>query len=167
MRRRDDACQPISNSTRGDVVRYERRTLLKDIDMWTKLSIIAFLLATTTFAAAAPQDHHCKLPSGSYDAKKASQKQCTDAKGTWTKDASFTGRFETGVARIDTGTQYEIVIDDKTSYEVDLHDDPDMVPAGDKLNGKRVTITGYVETRPGVEVKERPVLVATTLVAAK
>jgi hypothetical protein len=60
------------------------------------------------------------------------------------------------------------VIDSKTSYEVDLHDDKDLVAIGDKLNGKRVTITGYVETLPGIETKtiERHVLVATTLVAA-
>ena len=57
----------------------------------------------------------------------------------------------------------------RVDYEVDLHGDKDLIAAGDKLNGKRVTITGYLETRSGVEAttKERHVLVVTTLVAAK
>ncbi|MFT4198630.1 MAG: hypothetical protein QM601_12115 [Pseudoxanthomonas sp.] len=37
--------------------------------------------------AGTPQTHHCKLTDGSTDASKT-HKQCTAAKGTWTKDAA-------------------------------------------------------------------------------
>jgi hypothetical protein len=33
------------------------------------------------------QNHHCKLPDGSMDMSKT-HKQCTEAKGQWTKDAT-------------------------------------------------------------------------------
>jgi hypothetical protein len=132
-----------------------------------KLSITALALAAlTAVASAAPQDHHCKLPDGSYDVTKT-QKQCTDAKGTWDKDATFTGTFKTGINAIGGETTGMEITTDKGTYEVDLGGDKDMTAAAGKLDGKKVTITGVLTTKKGVEIKERHIVVASTLAAGK
>ena len=131
----------------------------------TKLAI-ALLLAATTVAAAAPQDHHCKLADGTFDGTK-SQKQCTDAKGTWTQDASFTGTFKTGIVAIGGETTGMEISTGSDTFEVDLQGDKTMTAAADKLNGKKVTVFGYPIIKKGVEIKERHIIMASALAAAK
>jgi hypothetical protein len=41
----------------------------------------------SAFAEAHAQNHHCKMPDGTMDMTKK-HKECTAAKGTWTKDVS-------------------------------------------------------------------------------
>jgi hypothetical protein len=139
--------------------------------MPNKLSIVSFALATlTTFAAsAAPaaQDHHCKLPDGSFDGGKT-EKQCADAKGSWVKDATFTGTLETGVAAIGGETTgIAIEISATQSYELELRDDKGLSAAADQLKNKQVTVVGYLTTKRGVEIRERHIIVVTSLKAAE
>ncbi len=132
-----------------------------------KTSIVTFILAiSTTLAAAAPQDHHCKLPDGTFDGSKT-QKQCTDAKGTWAKDTAFTGTFKTGVAAIGGETTGMEITTDSGRFEVDLGGDKAMAAAAAKLDGKKVTIFGYPIVKQGVEIHERHIIVASSLAAAK
>jgi hypothetical protein len=56
---------------------------------WMQVAVMSSALAVSSLALAGganAQNHHCKLPDGTMDAKKT-HKQCTAAKGTWLKDA--------------------------------------------------------------------------------
>lgn len=123
--------------------------------------LVTLLIGTTAFAGGTPQNHHCKLADGSFDGTKTN-KQCTTAKGTWEKDADFTGTLKTGVVAIG-GETTGIELD---ANELDLHGDKDLMKAADGLNGKVVAVTGYLTTKKGVEIKERHIIVVSTLKAA-
>jgi hypothetical protein len=125
-----------------------------------KFVLASLLIGATAFAGGTPQNHHCKLTDGSFDGTKTN-KQCTTAKGTWEKDADFNGTLTTGVVAIG-GETTGITLD---ANELDLHGDKDLTKAADGLNGKAVAVTGYLTTKKGVEIKERHIIVVSTLKA--
>ncbi len=130
------------------------------------ISMVAFAALSAVAVSAYAGDHHCKLPDGNYDATKT-QKQCSDAKGTWQKDATFAGTLKTGVAAIGGETTGIEIDDGKTAYELDLRGDKALLASADSLAGKRVTVTGYLTIKKGVEIAERHIIVVSTLAAAK
>jgi hypothetical protein len=136
--------------------------------MSIKFSITTFAFAAVSAVsgpiAQAAQDHHCKLSDGTYDGTKT-EKQCADAKGTWDKDASFTGVLRTDAIGIET--QPNVIEVGAQTYELDVHGDKTLLASLKELSGKRVTITGYPTIRKGAEVAEHHFIVVSTLVAAK
>jgi hypothetical protein len=131
-----------------------------------KTLILALVLAGagTAVADGTPQNHHCKLADGSVDGTKTN-KECTTAKGTWAKDTEYTGALKTGVVAIGGETTgIVITVGDKT-YDLDLHADKTLTQASTTLAGKQVTVTGYLTIKKGVEIKERQIIVVSTLKA--
>ena len=56
---------------------------------WIQIAVVSAAMAGSGVAFAGgthAQTHHCKLSDGTMDMKKT-HKQCTEAKGTWAKDA--------------------------------------------------------------------------------
>lgn len=56
---------------------------------WIQIAVVSAAMAGSGAAFAGgthARTHHCKLPDGTMDMKKT-HKQCTEAKGTWAKDA--------------------------------------------------------------------------------
>jgi hypothetical protein len=125
-------------------------------------SIIIGLLVAATAQAAPAQDHHCQLPDGSFDGGKT-HKQCTDAKGKWQKDAEYRGKLETGVVAVGGESTGMTITVGAATYEVDVHGDKTLGDTAQQLNGKEALVTGYLETRQGVETGKRQIIVATTL----
>jgi len=130
------------------------------------VTTLALLASTAAFADGTPQNHHCKLPDGTFDGTKTN-KQCTGAKGTWAKDADFSGTLKTGVNAIGSETTGITLAVAKDTYELDLHGDKALEKTAAGLDGKPVAVTGYLTTKKGVEVPERHIVVVTTLVAKK
>jgi hypothetical protein len=131
-----------------------------------RLLLTVALITAGPAIADTPQNHHCKLPDGSFDGTKT-HRQCDAAKGEWAKDTEYTGVLKTGVSGIG-GETTGIVLEtaDKQTYELDVHGDKALVQATTDLSGKDVTVTGYPTTKKGVEVKERHIIVVSTLVKA-
>ena len=132
-----------------------------------------FVVLTAGIGAASAdgtaQNHHCKLSDGTFDGTKTN-KQCTTAKGTWEKDATYTGALKTGINAPGGETTGITLTVDSQTYELDLHGDKALTKTVTGLDGKQATVTGYLTTKHGVEVKERRIVVVSTLkvaVAAK
>ena len=54
-------------------------------------ALLTIALLGTAYADGTPQNHHCKLPDGSFDGTKTN-KQCTTAKGTWRRTSRSAAR---------------------------------------------------------------------------
>jgi len=81
---------------------------------------------------------------------------------------SYEGTLETGVMSIGgetTGTVLHTKSDG--DYELDLGGKKELLDAADKLNGKKVVVTGDYKPKPGVEVKERRIIEVQTLKAGE
>ena len=73
------------------------------------------------------------------------------------------GKLHTGVVAIGgetTGTEIETKAG---RYELDLRGDKELLKTAAKLDGKEVVVTGTLELRKGVEVKERRIITVVTL----
>ncbi len=51
-----------------------------------------------------------------------------------------------------------ILVDDVTSFELDLHDDPELIRVAEALHGQPVMIFGTLERVQGVEIPERTIM---------
>jgi hypothetical protein len=107
--------------------------------------------------ADTPQNHHCKLPDGSFDGTKT-HRQCDAAKGEWAKDTEYAGVLKTGVSAVG-GETTSIVLEGKQNYELDVHGDKALVQVTTDLANKDAT-------KKGAEAKERHIIVVSTLVKA-
>jgi hypothetical protein len=131
----------------------------------TRLFLALALLAAAAAVADTPQNHHCKLPDGSFDGTKT-HRQCDVAKGEWAKDTEFTGVLKTGVSAVGGETTGVVLEVGGKTYELDVHGDKALLKATTELAGKDVTVAGYATTKKGVEVKERNIIVVSTFVKA-
>lgn len=84
-----------------------------------------------------------------------------------TKPITVTGTLKTGVVAIGGETTGIVVTTKDTSYELDLGKDKKLQELATKLNGKQVSVTGMLDVRPGVEVKERRIITVSKLEEAK
>ena len=83
------------------------------------------------------------------------------------KEVVLTGTLHTGIVAIG-GETTGIVIETKEGrYELELGTNKELRQKAEKLNGKTVTVAGTLDTRKGVEVKERKIVTVSRLEEAK
>ena len=81
---------------------------------------------------------------------------------------AYVGTLQTGVMAIGGETTGTILkTKDSGAYELDLQGKADLQKTADALNGKKVVVEGNYKPRPGVEVKERRIVVVKSLKEAK
>ncbi len=79
------------------------------------------------------------------------------------KKVEKTGKLKTGIVAIGGETTGTIVETKDGTFELDLGKDKELRAKAEKLSGKKVTVTGTLEVRKGVEVKERKIIKVTEL----
>lgn len=83
------------------------------------------------------------------------------------KKAEFTGKLRTGIVAIGGETTGIIIETKKGAFELDFGEQKELRQKAEKLDGKNVTVVGKLEIRKGVEVKERRIVIVTSLEEAK
>jgi hypothetical protein len=83
------------------------------------------------------------------------------------KKVVVTGTLQTGVVAIGGETTGVTVKTKKGTFELDFGTDKKLRNQADKLNGKAVVVTGTLEVRKGVEVKERKIIRVSALKEAR
>jgi hypothetical protein len=73
------------------------------------------------------------------------------------------GTLRTGVVAIGGETTGTTVTANGIMWELDFGKNVSLRAAAEKLDGKLVTVTGMLERRAGVEIKERWIVVVTSL----
>jgi hypothetical protein len=76
---------------------------------------------------------------------------------------TIVGTLRTGVVAIGGETTGTTVTANGITWELDFGKNASLREAAEKLNGKLVTVTGVLERRAGVEIKERWIVVVTSL----
>lgn len=76
---------------------------------------------------------------------------------------TYTGTLRTGVMAIGAETTGINLETDSGTYELDVRGNPEAAAKVDSLHGKKVVVTGDYRPRPGVEVRERRIIVVHTL----
>jgi hypothetical protein len=80
---------------------------------------------------------------------------------------SYQGILKTGIVAIGGETTgVTLATDNDGVFELDFGRSERLQRLSEKLNGKKVTVMGDYKPRPGVEVKERRIILVKTLVAA-
>src|SRR5260221_9512629 len=83
------------------------------------------------------------------------------------KTTDYTGKLQTGVVAIG-GETTGIVLTTKTDkFELYLGKNKELLEKADKLNGKEVVVTGILNVKKGVEVKERKIIVVSAIKEAE
>ena len=80
---------------------------------------------------------------------------------------TVTGTLRTGIVAIGAETTGETIKAKDITWELDFGKKDDLKAAAEKLNGQQVTVTGTLERRPGVEVKERWIVTVSALKGAE
>jgi hypothetical protein len=76
------------------------------------------------------------------------------------------GRLDTGIVAIGGETTGVTITARGAVWELDLGNDAELRRAAEKLAGRRVDLTGDLEVREGVEVRQRWIVTVRTLHAA-
>ena len=84
---------------------------------------------------------------------------------TAAKPAQWTGKLRTGVVAAGGETTGTVLTTDKGTFEIQPATDAVRAQLK-KLDGQRVTVHGTLATRPGVEVRERRIITATSVAKA-
>jgi hypothetical protein len=89
------------------------------------------------------------------------------AKDKGGKKVELTGTLRTGIVAIGGETTGTVIETKKGKFELEFGKQKELRKKAEKLNGKDVTVTGTLEVRKGVEVKERKIVTVTSLEPAK
>ncbi len=101
-------------------------------------------------------------------AEKAKEKAEEKPKEKPAPAKSYTGTLKTGIVAIGGETTgITLTTADSGVYELDLGADKELKKKAEDLNGKKVKVVGDYKPRPGVEKKERRIIVTTSLSAAE
>ena len=77
---------------------------------------------------------------------------------------SFEGRLKTGVMAIGGETTGIILVTMANgTYELDLKKNAELGKLAETLNGRKVVVEGEYQPRPGIEVKERRIILVTSI----
>ena len=90
--------------------------------------------------------------------------------GTSAADAQkveMAGKLKTGIVAIGGETTGTSIETQDGVYELDLGKDKELRKTAEDLNGQSVRVTGTLEIRKGVEVRERKIVVVSKLERAK
>jgi len=82
------------------------------------------------------------------------------------KEVQVRGTLKTGIVAIGGETTGTIVRTKAGTFELDLGKDKELRALAKKLDGKEVVVSGPLQVRKGVEVKERRIITVKTLKAA-
>lgn len=88
-------------------------------------------------------------------------------KGKDAKKVELTGTLRTGIIALGGETTGTIIETKKGKFELDFGKQKDLRKKAEKLKDKTVLVTGTLEIRKGVEVKERKIVSVTSLEEAK
>lgn len=81
---------------------------------------------------------------------------------------SFEGILKTGVMAIGGETTGIILVTKADgTYELDLKRNVELEKLTDSLNGKKVVVEGEYKPRPGIEVKERRIILVKSITEAR
>lgn len=83
------------------------------------------------------------------------------------KKMEFKGKLRTGIVAIGGETTGTILETKDGRLELDLGKDKELRKMADNLNGKAVVVTGILQVRKGVEVKERKIITVVSLKAGE
>jgi hypothetical protein len=76
------------------------------------------------------------------------------------------GTLRTGIVAIGGETTGTTITAKGIKFELDFGKNAELRAAADKLDGKRVMVTGGLQRRPRVEIKERWIVTVTSLMEA-
>jgi hypothetical protein len=79
------------------------------------------------------------------------------------KKVELKGKLTTGIVAIGGETTGTVIATKDGKFELDFGKDKEMRAKAKQLNGKTVVVTGTLTVRKGVEVKERKIVIVTTL----
>jgi hypothetical protein len=79
---------------------------------------------------------------------------------------TVTGTLNTGILAVGAETTGTTIQAKDITWELDLGKNEELKAAAAKHNGRQVTVTGTLERRAGVEVKERWIVTVSSLKAA-
>lgn len=79
---------------------------------------------------------------------------------------TVTGVLRTGIVAIGGETTGSTITANKVTWELDFGTSAELRAAAEKLNGQQATVSGSLEKKPGVEVKERWIVTVSALKAA-
>ena len=82
------------------------------------------------------------------------------------KASEWTGKLQTGVFAIGGETTGVVLTTKNGAFELELGKNKELRDKAERLSGKQVVITGTLNVRKGVEVKERRIITVTGLKAA-
>ena len=78
-------------------------------------------------------------------------------------EVTVVGTLKTGIVSIGAETTGSTITAKGITWELDFGKDAALKATAEKLSGQQVTVTGTLERRPGVEVKERWIVIVKTL----
>lgn len=90
-----------------------------------------------------------------------------NAKNKGAKQVELTGQLRTGIFAIGGETTGTIIQTNQGTFELEFGKQKQLRQRAEKFNGKTVIVTGILEIRKGVEVKERRIVTVTSLEEAK
>lgn len=79
------------------------------------------------------------------------------------KQVEMKGKLRTGVVAIGGETTGIVLEAAEGKFELDLGKNKELRQKADKLDGKNVVVTGTLQVRKGVEVKERKIITVSGL----
>jgi hypothetical protein len=82
-------------------------------------------------------------------------------------EKTYEGTLETGMMAIGGETTGTILKTKDGQFELDVQGKADLQKAVESLNGKKVTVVGVYKPKAGVEVKERKIILVSSLKEAK
>jgi hypothetical protein len=82
------------------------------------------------------------------------------------KEVQVRGTLKTGIVAIGGETTGTIIKTKMGTFELDLGTGKELTALAKKLDGKEVVVSGPLQVRKGVEVKERRIITVKTLKAA-
>jgi hypothetical protein len=78
-------------------------------------------------------------------------------------EVTVTGKLATGIAAIGGETTGTTITANKVTWELDFGKNEALRAAAEKLDGQQVTVTGVLDKRAGVEVRERWIVTVASL----
>jgi hypothetical protein len=82
-------------------------------------------------------------------------------------ESTFTGTLRTGIMAIGGETTGVILETDAGTYELDVRANQDAERKLESLEGKKVVVTGTYAPRPGVEIKQRRIVIVRSIREAR
>jgi hypothetical protein len=142
-------------------------------EFWAHLAPVAGRLGNVNRYAGRVVNFHREQFSGpvfvpvagqySWDAPADAPARTTETKKDPMTEKTYLGTLKTGIMAIGAETTGIILETASGTYELDVKANPQAAADVDRLHGKKVIVTGDYRPRPGVEVRERRILVVHTL----